>query len=191
MNLFRPLRGGALCALFLSAGLGLVGCLNPPEYPVVPSIEFSSVKNTYVPAAGVLVARNDLVMEVSFRDGDGDLGLSPADITMAPYNAPTGGPNNRGYQYNYLIQPLVKDATTGRFVPVVFGTKGEYDGRYPRLDGAEAKPAPLKGDLRYAQTISLDGVFRAGQVIRFEISILDRALHQSNTVTTSDITLGP
>ena len=59
MNLFRPLRGGALCALFLSAGLGLVGCLNPPEYPVVPSIEFSSVKNTYVPAAGVLVARND------------------------------------------------------------------------------------------------------------------------------------
>jgi hypothetical protein len=158
----------------------------------VPEIDFKDVQVVRVPASNGNLAIDTLKFAINFRDGDGDLGLSDQDITVAPWNATTGGPNNRGYSYNYFIKPFKKN-DTGQFVefliPGGIGA-GEYDGRYLRLDGADAKPAPLKGELRYKLPLSLDGdVFRAGQVFRFEISIMDRALHQSNTITTSEVTL--
>jgi len=189
MNLFRTLGGGALLLL---AGVGLNGCLNPPSFPVEPSIDFKEIRLTKRPRVGGQVEIDTLNFVLNFQDGDGDLGLSADDIKLAPYNGTTGGHNNRGYSYNYFIQPFIKDAS-GNFVPFVNSGsfRGEYDGRYPRLDGAETKPAPLKGDLRYKFPITLDNTpFRAGQVVRFEISILDRGLHESNKITTSEYTLG-
>ena len=197
MNLSRTLRLGAL---FLVTGLGLGSCLNPPEYPIEPSIELNEVIKVHYPASVTGIPIDSLVIKISFRDGDGDLGLSKDNVNVAPYNSTTGGPRNLGYKNNYIIQPLVKDAN-GRFVrfvtPPPLGAIGEFDGRYPRLDGAEAKAAPLKGELRCKVPILIGsttlqaGQWRAGQVLRFEISILDRALHQSNTVTTPDVVVGP
>ena len=187
MNLSRTLRLGAL---FLVTGLGLGSCLNPPEYPIEPSIEFGAVKKTHYPATATSIPIDSLEFKINFRDGDGDLGLSSVDLRLPPYNRTTGGPNNRGYAYNYFIQTLAQNSS-GRFVPLIFGFLGEFDGTYPRLDGAEAKSAPLKGELRYKLPVLIDGtLLRAGQVLRFEISIMDRGLHQSNTITTSDVVLG-
>jgi hypothetical protein len=192
MNLFRTLSGAALVCL---AGGGLSSCLNPPNYPIVPEIDFKDVQVVRVPASNGNLATDTLKFAINFRDGDGDLGLSDQDITVAPWNADTGGPYGRGYKFNYFIRPFVFDISSRQFVPfttplALGGFVGEYDGRYLRLDGADAKPAPLKGELRYKLPISLDGdIYRAGQVFRFEISIMDRALHQSNTITTSEVTL--
>jgi len=191
MNLFRTLSAAALVCL---AGASVSSCLNAPEYPIEPEIDFKDLQIVRVPASNGNLAIDTLKFAINFRDGDGDLGLSDQDITVAPWNATTGGPNNRGFSYNYFIQPFVKDPVTEQFVrfttPPPFGFVGEYDGRYLRLDATDAKPAPLRGELRYKLPLSLDGaIFRAGQVFRFEISIMDRGLHQSNTITTSEVTL--
>jgi hypothetical protein len=194
MNLFRTLNGAALLGL---ASAGLNGCIQAPEYSTTPEIGFKEVKVTYINDPNSPI--NELTFILNFQDGDGDLGLSKDDIDTAPYNQAAqsaavrrGHPNN---QLNYYIQPYIKDAS-GRFVqftnPAPFGKLGEYDATFPRLDGADAKPAPLKGELNYRLPLTLDGsIFKAGQVFRFELTVLDRQLHVSNTVTTSEITLGP
>ena len=190
MNLFRTLSAAA--AVCLTAA-NLTSCVSAPDYPIVPEIEFKEVRVAHVPA-GNQNAVDTLTFVLDFRDGDGDLGLSPEDLKVPPYNVTTGGHNNRGYGYNYFIQPFVKNSS-GQFVrfinPPPFGKVGEYDSYFPRLDGDNAKPAPLKGTLNYKFPISIDGsVFKPGQVLRFEISILDRSLHESNKITTSEVTLG-
>ncbi|GAC1368443.1 MAG: hypothetical protein NVS3B25_11580 [Hymenobacter sp.] len=190
MNLFRTLVGVALLGL---TGAGLSSCLSAPSYPIEPAIDFNNLLVTHLPARSGQLAVDTLKFAVNFRDGDGDLGLDDADLKSAPYNSTTGGHNNRGYSYNYFIQPFVKDAS-GKFVqfvnPYPFGFVGEYDGRFLRLDTKGAKPAPLKGVLNYKLPLSLDGaIFKPGQVLRFEISIMDRGLHESNKITTAEVTL--
>lgn len=193
MNLFRTLRGVALVCL---AAAALPSCLTPPNYPDEPEIDFNSLTKISVPSAGGQLAVDTLVFAVNFKDGDGDLGLSGSDITSAPFNSTTGGPNNRGYRFNYFIQPFKKNVLNGVFEPYITpgGFLGEYDGRYPRLDSEkeeDAKAAPLRGTLRYKLPVFLDGsVFAAGNVFRFEISIMDRQLHQSNKIVTSEVKLG-
>ena len=189
MTLFRTL--GAL-ALLGSAGAGLNGCIQAPDYAVEPDIDFAQLNVTRVPRVGGQNAIDTLQFVINFRDGDGDLGLNLEDISKAPYNSTTGGHNNLGYGNNYFIQPYKKNVATGVFEKfVINGNVGQYDGRYPRLDGTDAKPAPLKGVLRYKLPLRINGApFFPGDVFRFEISIMDRGLHESNTVTSSEVTLG-
>ena len=189
MIVFRILGGAALLAL---TGLGLSSCLQAPDYSTTPAIDFKELRIAHLPAAGGLNAVDTLKFYLNFRDGDGDLGLSAEDIKVAPWNSITGGPNNKSTKLNYFIQPFRKD-NTGRFVPFinVGGVAGEYDGRFLRLDAPDAKPSPLRGELRYKLPLTLDGSpFAAKQVFRFEISIVDRALHESNKITTTEVTLG-
>ncbi|WP_210519295.1 hypothetical protein [Hymenobacter terricola] len=187
MNLFRTLSGLALVCL---AGTGLSSCLNAPDYPVEPAIDFNSLQLVRNRPAGQTEI-DSLKFALDFRDGDGDLGLSDADILVAPWNATTGGHNNRGYAYNYFIQPFKWDGTNWVKFINAGGFQGEYDGRYFRLDAKDARPSPLKGVLRYTLPLNVDGApFYPGDRLRFEISIMDRALHQSNVITTSEVTLG-
>lgn len=190
MNLFRTL---GVASLVCVTGAGLNGCINAPDYDTKPEIDFRSLDKVYVPRSGGLLARDTLKFALDFKDGEGDLGLSDNDIKTAPYNSTTGGPNGRGYGVNFIIQPFIQ--RNGRFEKYIIAAQGEYDGRFLRLDdvdGGEAKPAPLRGTLRYKLPLELDGsVFKPGDVFRFEIRILDRALHESNTITTTPITLGP
>ncbi|MBD2722692.1 hypothetical protein [Hymenobacter armeniacus] len=186
MNPLRTLAAAAVCLV----GLSLSSCLNAPEYPETPSIDFNSLTMVRNKPAGQTEI-DTLKFALDFRDGDGDLGLSDEDIKVAPWNATSGGPNNRGYSYNYFIQPYKK--VNGIFVKFINagGVAGEYDGRFLRLDDTDGRPAPLKGTLNYKLPINIDGApFFPGDVLKFEISIMDRALHQSNVITTSEITLG-
>ncbi|MBF9140456.1 hypothetical protein [Hymenobacter properus] len=189
MNLFRTLT----IACSALAGLGLSSCLSAPDYPVVPAIDFKSVDMVVVPT-GTLTAIDTLKFSVDFRDGDGDLGLSDDDIKVAPFNATTGGFNNRGYAYNYSIQPYKRNGNAGNYTYTKFvnagGVEGEYNGRFLHLEKEGSRPAPLKGTLTYALPLSVDGApFYPGDTFRFEITIMDRALNRSNTVTTTDVTL--
>jgi hypothetical protein len=197
MNLLRTLNGAALLGL---AGVGLNGCIQAPDYSFTPEIDFKEARNVYTPSVGNNSPSNEITFVLNFRDGDGDLGLSQDDIKKPPYNqAPQAPiPLNRNHitnEYNYFIQPLLWNPGTNTYVPFQAGIVGEYDGTFPRLDGTDAKPAPLKGELNYRLPITIDGtstsgIFRPGQRFRFQLTIVDRALHVSNTVTSSEITLG-
>ena len=54
-------------------GLGFSSCFDPPQYSVIPEIEFESLK--FVETAGA----DSLILFIKFRDGDGNLGLDPSE----------------------------------------------------------------------------------------------------------------
>lgn len=172
-------------ALIFSSGLLLNACITPPDYPDTPSIEFKSITSRrIVKPSGETY--DTVTVTVSFKDGDGDLGLSTTD-TAAPhnqYNPSSTDPNrtpNRFYN-NYFFQPMVK-GEDGVFRPKDFAFP--YDSRFPRLTNSD-RSEPIKGDLNFGQSFSR-GAFDPGSEVRFEVSIVDRALHESNKVTTSSI----
>jgi hypothetical protein len=190
MNLLRTLNGAMLLSL---AGAGLNSCIQAPDYPITPEIDFKEARNAFTPGTGGNSSLNEITFVLNFRDGDGDLGLSQEDTKKPPYNQAPQAPlpldrNHTTSEYNYFIQPekLVGNVWTSFQAGIV----GEYDGTFIRLDGADAKPAPLRGELNYRLPLYIDGtVYKANDKFRFRLTIVDRALHVSNTVISSEITL--
>jgi hypothetical protein len=74
MKLFKGL---AFFVLIVCLG----SCFNPPEFPVVPDIEFSKIE--FVDSDV-----DSLILTLKFRDGDGDLGLDNTENTYLsdPFN---------------------------------------------------------------------------------------------------------
>jgi hypothetical protein len=60
-------------------------CFNPPEFPVEPEIAFQDIVFKDIPGNS---QPDSLILYISFKDGDGDLGLDPEDPAhlAAPYN---------------------------------------------------------------------------------------------------------
>jgi hypothetical protein len=56
-------------------------CFNPPEFPVVPKIEFNRVE--FIENSST--AFDSLVIYIDFRDGDGDLGIDPENPKYIAY----------------------------------------------------------------------------------------------------------
>lgn len=69
MRVFR----GLVAVAFL--GLGLLSCFDPPEYPVEPEIEFRKIYFKDDPNSA-----DSLVIEIFFKDGDGNLGLAANEL---------------------------------------------------------------------------------------------------------------
>jgi len=60
----------------IGMGISVTTCFNPPEFPVVPEIQF---KDVYFGDEPIVNEQDSIVVSVSFTDGDGDLGLSPSE----------------------------------------------------------------------------------------------------------------
>lgn len=73
MYMMSALKG----LLLFGISTGVAACFDPPEYPLTPEIAFEDIHFREARAIG---ERDALVLTISFRDGDGDLGLSSADI---------------------------------------------------------------------------------------------------------------
>jgi hypothetical protein len=63
--------------LFGFSVLLISSCFNPPEFPVTPEIEFEDI---YFKEIGNNSTPDSLVLTISFKDGDGDLGLGDNDV---------------------------------------------------------------------------------------------------------------
>lgn len=70
-------------ALLLLLGVFVSSCLTPPEFPDTPSIDYFDV--TFQKGATVIDA-DTLAVTLTFRDGDGDMGLSKDFDNGEPYN---------------------------------------------------------------------------------------------------------
>jgi hypothetical protein len=82
-------------------------CINPPDYPTVPQIEFDSLTKTYVKG---LPALDSITFYISFTDGDGDLGPVNNDTTpnLLFKDSRTGFIN--GFQFPFITpEGNVKD----------------------------------------------------------------------------------
>lgn len=71
----RLIRG---LLLFLIVAAGMSACFDPPEYPVQPQIEFESIEFKEF-GSGFDSETDSLILVISFKDGDGDLGLDPSE----------------------------------------------------------------------------------------------------------------
>ncbi len=139
-------------------------CTTPPDYPIVPHIEFQNISKTTMQQG--FGSEDSVYVTISFTDGDGDLGSSPSDPTLNLFT------------FNRLINQ-VADSFRIPFVPIQ-GTKNGISGTIQvRLLTTCCKSLePCKPSI----THPLDTLI-------YDISIKDRAGHLSNIVSTPPILL--
>ena len=186
-RLLLSLSGLALLAT------GLSGCLEAPEYSTTPSISNNNVRvRRFNPVNPGEQRIDSIFITINYQDGDGDLGLSGTESNVPPYAYPSL------FNNNYFVEPLVKDKQTGKFVtPIDPKTgalllPGAYNGRFDHITGlTDRQDAPIKGTLTRLIVLGYNDLFTAGDVVRFDVSIADRAMHVSNVVRTDSIVIQP
>lgn len=168
------------------AAVGLSGCLSEPTYSTTPSISFNSIRRVRYTVNNSPV--DSVFITINFQDGDGDLGVTETESKKAPYYA-------RFLGNNFYMTPFVRN-TNGRFDslktlrPDLALTKSSYYDRFDHISTTtDNRAAPLRGTLTRAYRFVLSDEFYPNQEAKFTISIIDRALHQSNEVETTSITI--
>lgn len=138
-------------------------CQKTEKYPDIPQIEFVGITKIINPNNIV----EKVVLKISFTDGDGDIGLTQND-TLPPYD------------YNFFIKYFEKQ--NGEFVEIIF-EHFSFNARIPILT-PEGRNKSIKGEIQDTIIINTMSVY---DTIRFETYIVDRALHESNVITTPDV----
>ena len=157
--------------LILFLLVSFAACKEPKKYPSEPEIAFKElVKNT-----SALGLDESADLTISFVDGDGDIGLGESD-TMPPFNPESD------YYYNFYIRFFIK--TNGNFEE--YGLAIPARQRIPYINH-EGKNRSLSGDI--IMHLDFLGFGFKNDTLRFDAYIYDRALHKSNTISTSEIIL--
>lgn len=157
-------------AILLVAALVPTACMKQENYPDTPEIAFEQFLLGFDTGR---IAKTG-ILTISFKDGNGDIGLYPRDTTF-PYQR--GG----DYYYNYVIQYYEKQL--GKFVLVPLDPP--YSARIPYLvPGNPGKP--IKGVI--VDTLTLNP-FPVYDTVKFVFFIYDRALNKSNIDSTPPIIL--
>jgi hypothetical protein len=156
--------------------IGLVAlfqaCIKTQTYPIVPEITYDNIvvtKDTDQLGNIIDVGR----LSIEFTDGDGDIGLRKSDTT-GPYH-----PDSL-YYYNLLLDYYEWDGSGF----VLTETATPYHGRVPYLT-PEGKNKSISGLIYYDVNIT----YVPSDTFRFDVRLVDRALHVSNTVETPGIIL--
>jgi hypothetical protein len=154
----------------IATGFLMLSCVKQESYSDIPEIGYGSFQlyfdTTQYAKRGVLI--------FSFQDGNGDIGLNPGD-TNPPFEK--GGP----YYYNLVISYFEKQQ--GQWVEITLDPP--YSARIPVLN-PDYPGKPIKGYI--TDTLTLDPAPQF-DTVKFSFFIYDRALNQSNVVTTPDIVL--
>jgi hypothetical protein len=125
---------------------------------------------------------HNITLHIGFTDGDGDLGLDKSD-SFPPFDSKS--------RYYFDIYVNYYELIRGKFIqidskyPLWSGDTVNYNGRFPSLTPV-GKHKSIQGEMSY----TLYGVRpRAGDQVKFEIWVYDRALHKSNVVESPGIVL--
>ena len=117
------------------------------------------------------IYQNPSVMVISFTDGDGDIGFNEGD-TLPPYNYNSVDFNK--YYYNLLLYYYEKNDDVWEEVELIV----PYYYRIPYLTPTGQNKS-LKGEIE----VSISLPANRPDSIRFDIELIDRALHSSNILT--------
>ncbi len=148
----------------------LASCMKKEVYSDVPVIAFQSFTPVY-DTAKVMVKG---YLTISFRDGNGDIGLQPGE-TQPPYD--TGSI----YYYNFIIDYY--ELIHGKFVKLQ--STVPFSARIPYLTPDDPNKA-IKGIIVDTLTLNPKPVH---DTVKFKFFIYDRALHKSNVDSTPPIIL--
>lgn len=169
--------------LFLA--LATVACQKPVEYPIEPKIAYEGF--SYLFNADSTFSGEGII-SFSYTDGDGDLGLNDGD-TLYPFGF------HDPHYYNMVVDYL--KCVNGEFVktPLLSWNPQTqtydtvtFNARFKRLRDSE-EPKAISGKMDY--TLTVQNPFSPNDTVKFEIRILDRALHESNVIQTDPIYTNP
>ena len=161
--------------------LAVVSCQKPVEYPIEPKIAYEGF--TYLMNSDSTFSGEGIIL-FSYTDGDGDLGLDDTD-TLSPFGF------NDAHYYNMLVDYL--KCVNGEFVKTPLLSWNvqtqsydtvSFNARFKRLRDSEGSKA-ISGTMEYKLTVQ--NPFSPNDTVKFEIRILDRALHESNVIQTDPI----
>lgn len=158
--------------------LGFVSCKKVQKFSEIPRIEYIHFEKIYNPDLGI---SDRGVLSFSFEDGDGDIGLNNND-TLPPFNA------SSEYHYNLIITYFEMQNGELVEVPILWYNPQteQYDtlslsARIPNLSPLGTNKA-INGEIH--DTLFIYNYNSTFDTIKFEASIYDRALHESNTIST-------
>ena len=163
----------------LSVGLALFSCRKPQNFDSVPFIEYRNFEQLKS-----VNGKDSLgILHLYFRDGDGDFGLAPSD-TFAPFN------RGSEFYYNFFITYFEKQngvwVKISPAVPLPGADTVSNSSRIPLLT-PDGRIKTLEGDI--FMELFTNNPFSLWDTIRYEASIVDRALNRSNQIQTLDIIL--
>ncbi|MDX2000974.1 MAG: hypothetical protein SFW35_00950 [Chitinophagales bacterium] len=157
--------------------LGIAGCIDEPNYPDEPVIEFASVSRDTLYASQFVT--DSVLITVNFTDGDGDIGSDDSD----------GGTEFVACGLNYDSICQVVDTVPGFNLFALDnrsnnGIKCIKPSRIPFVPENGSSKA-ISGDMTFFATVNcLSGPV---DTLSYQIMIRDRAGHCSNIVRTQDI----
>jgi hypothetical protein len=165
-----PFRYQNLLLTFLFFILLATGCMKQESYPDTPQIELNSFTLVFDSTDYAVQG----VLSISFKDGNGDLGLSDGD-TLYPYM------KDGSYYYNLVIPYFVKQ--NGAYQQV--NLNPPLSGRFPLLSPNFPNKA-IKGVIE--DKLPMDPM-PAFDTVKLEAFLYDRALNKSNVLTIPEIIL--
>lgn len=156
----------------------IAACKKPKQFPDIPSIAYQNFTSIYNPDLDIY---DRGVLHFTFEDGDGDIGLNSGD-TLPPFNA------SSDYHYNLIITYFEMQNGVIKEVPILwFNPQTEqYDtltlsARIPNLTPDGINKA-ISGDI--FDTLFIYNFNSIYDTIKFDAYIIDRALNESNTIST-------
>jgi len=148
-----------------------MSCNKEEDFSDIPYIEFLDF--TKNPNANNIDEKG--ILKIYFTDGDNDMGLGDGD-TLPPFD------KSSKYYYNFFINYFEKQH--GQFVEVIPAVT--FNSRIPVLNSSSSNGA-LKGEIEIE--LFINNPYSAYDTIRFDAYIADRALHESNVISTPEIIL--
>jgi len=168
----KYMKPGVKIALLIGLTVMFQACIKTQTYPIIPSITYDDmVITTDTDQLGNIIDVGRLSIE--FTDGDGDIGLRKSDTT-GPYH-----PDSL-YYYNLLLDYYEWNGSAWELVE----TATPYHGRIPYLT-PEGKNKSISGLIYYDINIT----YVPSDTFRFDVRLVDRALHESNIVETPGIVI--
>ncbi len=163
-----------VAGLIALAGLLLSSCLKTEKYPDEPTIKQHS-----------FAVDNDtstkLRLIIDFTDGDGDIGLDDS------YDEP---PFDTASEYYYNFRCAFEVKHNGEWL----STEQPYNYRLPVITPTGQNKS-LDGEIEVTMypfpppAIPNLPVVVSGDTVRTQVTLVDRALHVSNSITTSELVL--
>ncbi|MHA8067098.1 hypothetical protein V7S76_10500 [Aquirufa sp. ROCK2-A2] len=170
--------------LIVIALLGLGSCVQEPSFPATPVIKFNSIRKivkTSSDGLGGKIKIDSVIMSVDFQDGDGDLGLTVAQIKADP--------KYKDFS-NFMVDVFIQK--NGKFVPITFSPRLGGLVNFPFLPNQ--KPGPIEGTIDYSTPFvyafykGYSPLFtEKNDTLKFQIKIVDNAFNVSNTIETAPI----
>ena len=152
--------------LFSTLVVAFAACISPPDYPIQPEIKFLGLSKN-VMRQGLLGIEDSLFLSFSFTDGDGDLGSlgqGKDSVNIFLTDKRTNQPSER-FRIPYVPEQGAGNGISGDIRLLLFTTCCNV---LPPCEASTTKPI---------------------DTLIYEISIKDRAGHESNKILTAPIYL--